>query len=530
MAMHAIRGSGLLDGPIAVLDKYCPRPVPLFVYNNRAIVEQLIAAGITGHWNFQDASALAHDPVFTQSISGPSVASAPTVCRVFGRIDACCQNQRNEALSEIGKSLEDLEANKTAPERIATALTDAIGMSLLDNCLRILAKSPQPYIMIDVDGTPVRLFGKQQERAYDGHYGFTDYLPILVTINGLPAFVQNAPGAAYGAGLLDRIIDELLKRVRQAFPDKLVVVRGDTGYCNDALLSKIAAQSCRFIVGNNVQARRQEQALLEQVRQNYASIDGRKGIPEAVMQFFCPDPECFELQAEQSARSRAHAPAYKYRACGIVEGYRAKSWTVPRTVVYRLNYDPAFQNKNSGINLRFIQTNLTAEELEVLSAGRGLEKGRATPETSLESSREQAVYSIEMYESVFGDRGMDERLNCEWKSHCFASTCSCSGFFANSVRMLLSTLLMQAMCWMRMKLFPEHTKRKPTAHRRSLKTNTSRAHKAEKRHAGPTLQSIRTNLFCVPAVVSISSMRVHLSIAQMSSFWTQALHRLARIT
>ena len=39
---------------------------------------------------------------------------------------------------------------------------------------------------------------------------------------------------------------------------------------------------------------------------------------------------------------------------------------------------------------------------------------------------------------------MDERLNSEWKSGCFANSCSCSEFFANFLRMILSAIAMQA--------------------------------------------------------------------------------------
>ena len=48
---------------------------------------------------------------------------------------------------------------------------------------------------------PVALHGDQDEAYFDGHYGYIAYLPIFVAVNGVPCFVQSAPGAANGAAL-----------------------------------------------------------------------------------------------------------------------------------------------------------------------------------------------------------------------------------------------------------------------------------------------------------------------------------------
>ena len=55
----------------------------------------------------------------------------------------------------------------------------------------------------------------------------------------------------------------------------------------------------------------------------------------------------------------------------------------------------------------------------------------------------RAKASVELYEEIICSRGEDERLNCEWKAACCAARCSLKGFFANSLRMTISLVVMQ---------------------------------------------------------------------------------------
>ena len=524
-AIPTLRNRKYLNPFAEFLDRCLPRRRPQFRFTNLNILEQMFVSGIAGAPHFQDAVNLAADPVFSLICSEAGVASPATLCRFVNRIERACLKEQTAALNACGKRLDELE--KTDPIVVQTSLTRELNLILLDSCLRILRTRDPQEIVIDVDGTPVPLFGQQNQRAYDGHYGCTCYLPVLATINGLPAYVQNAPGAANGAKLVNGFIEELLVRVKQMFPGKLVVVRADTGFNNTDLIAKIEAQSCRYIIGNNAcGGKYQTEALVAQVREDYEQIADRDGIPQRVLSFFCPEHFVLAnpVQLKPGQRPRI------YRACGFLRGYQAKSWKTPRTVAYRLQYNEAFEEKDSAVNLRFIQSNLSEQELMQLAQGRGLKKGRASPQTSLEPDLSEAEKAAEIYESVFCDRGMDERLNCEWKSHCFASNCSCSGFFANSVRMIFSAVQMLGLAWLRMDLFDESTRPQPKKRRHSAKPNVTRAHQADKRHVGPTLQSIRYWLINVPAVVKIRARQIFISMAPVSPFWQQAMKRLAYLS
>ena len=124
----------------------------------------------------------------------------------------------------------------------------------------------------------------------------------------------------------------------------------------------------------------------------------------------------------------------KARCCGFYHNYQGKKWKKPRTVAYRLQYSSDYED----VDARFIQTNLTTEDVLDIAQGRSLRKYRALPSESFEQDKVKAKASVELYEEIFCSRGEDERLNCEWKAACCAARCSLKGFFANSLRMTIS--------------------------------------------------------------------------------------------
>lgn len=55
-----------------------------------------------------------------------------------------------------------------------------------------------------------------------------------------------------------------------------------------------------------------------------------------------------------------------------------------------------------------------------LTQGRGRRKDRALAAELFGSSSDDVIFATELYEAAFADRGMDERMNQEWKAQCCA--------------------------------------------------------------------------------------------------------------
>ena len=133
---------------------------------------------------------------------------------------------------------------------------DELLEATLDQTIRLLRKQGRnEWIIVDVDSTPIELFCLQDEGSFDGHYGVQSYLPIFVSINGIPTFVQNAPGAANGAKLMLVHVRHVIAKLKSSFPNAKIVFRGDTGYINDALIEAIKDEECRFLFGCNTRSR-----------------------------------------------------------------------------------------------------------------------------------------------------------------------------------------------------------------------------------------------------------------------------------
>lgn len=514
--MNRARRSGVPAALARVIDKYTPRNHFNFVYDTEDLINQVLASLAAGMPDFNDVEYLSLDKSFVSALRIPKVASAPTLSRFFSRFEARCKHDQMAALARDKAVLPRLK--KTDPRRITTpAIMDLIDFTE-NEAIRILRKrGDKERFIIDVDSTPVELFGSQHEACYDGHYRCISYLPIFVAINGVPAFVQNAPGAANGAALCLIHIRRLIQKLKESFPGAWILVRGDTGYNNTDLLRIIEDEEVSYILGYNVRPKDLKTKLFKHIAREYASDPNSKICMAKEILAEIPLSGLFgEAKPPKRRRKLTSTTAgNKFRCCGFFHNYRAQTWKSPRTVVYRLQFSDQFKE----VDARFIQTNLSIEEARAFAKGRGLKKYRALPGESFEQDKVNAEISIEIYEEIFCSRGEDERLNCEWKSSCCASRCSLNGFFANSLRMTITLVIMQIMEELRHALLRREQPYKPLKKRRSQKRNTTRAHCAEKRRFGPTIRLIRQFLICVPAKVRELQSRIVFSLSPMPEAW-----------
>jgi Transposase DDE domain group 1 len=104
-------------------------------------------------------------------------------------------------------------------------------------------------IVLDVDTTDLPLHGKQEGRFFHGYYDAYCYLPLYVFCGEhvLCARLREANhDAAFGCvGELRRIVAQL----RQAWPETQIILRGDSGFCRNELMSWCEAGKVDFVFG-----------------------------------------------------------------------------------------------------------------------------------------------------------------------------------------------------------------------------------------------------------------------------------------
>lgn len=179
-------------------------------------------------------------------------------------------------------------------------------------------EKPPREIWLDLDATDDPLHGHQEGRFFHGYYRSYCYLPLYIFCGEhlLCARLRpsNLDGAAGSVAELERIVTQ----IRERWPKTRIVIRGDSGFCRDAIMSWCEENRVGYVLGL---AR----------NQRLSRVLGR---------------EMAEARFEQQ---RTGQPARRFRDFR----YRTrKSWSCERRVVGKAEYLPGKANP------RFVVTNL----------------------------------------------------------------------------------------------------------------------------------------------------------------------------
>lgn len=108
---------------------------------------------------------------------------------------------------------------------------------------------PPREIIIDLDATDDPIHGEQEGRHFHGFYGHYCYLPLYVFCGEfLLGATLNTADVAPGKQAveeLERIISQILAR----WPDTRIIVRGDSGFCNDEVMRWCEESGVDYILG-----------------------------------------------------------------------------------------------------------------------------------------------------------------------------------------------------------------------------------------------------------------------------------------
>ena len=195
-------------------------------------VDQMVAQRVygiaLGYEDLNDHEQLRHDPLLVL---------------MSGRKDP------NSALA--GKStLNRLELSTKKEDRYKKILSneDAIDRLMVDVFLESYAKAP-PQIVLDLDSTDFEIHGRQQGRFFHGFYDHYCYLPLYIFCGphllGARLRQSNIDGSAGSQEEVQRIVGQ----IRQRWPKVRIILRADSGFCRDGLMSWCEANAVDFVFG-----------------------------------------------------------------------------------------------------------------------------------------------------------------------------------------------------------------------------------------------------------------------------------------
>jgi len=166
---------------------------------------------------------------------------------VFGVLAGRCDLDRPLA----GKStLNRMELGAGAGDRYKKITFWKAGIDeLLVNVFLESHQRPPKQIVLDVDATDLPLHGKQEDRFFQGYYDGYCYLPLYIFCGEhvLCARLRAADHDAYFGSLPE--IQRIVAQIRTAWPEVKIVLRGDSGFCRNELMSWCEDKGVDFIFG-----------------------------------------------------------------------------------------------------------------------------------------------------------------------------------------------------------------------------------------------------------------------------------------
>lgn len=193
----------------------------------------------------------------------------------------------------------------------------ALDRLLVEVFLEAHAKAPRE-VWLDLDATDDPVHGEQEGRFFHGYYGCYCYLPLYIFCGGhlLCARLRssNRDGAAGSVEELERIVAQ----IRGRWPKTRIVIRGDSGFCREGIMSWCEARGVGYVLGLARNARL-HRALGREMAEAYA-------------------------EHLESGRAARRFRDFRYRT--------RKSWSRARRVVGKAEYLPGKANP------RFVVTNL----------------------------------------------------------------------------------------------------------------------------------------------------------------------------
>ena len=237
------------------------------------------------------------------------------------------RNARDRGKALAGKStLNRLEtagdANRPRYKKII-AETAALEEYFVQSFLRTTKKPPE-LLILDFDATDDPLHGKQEGRFFHGYYDCYCYLPLYVFCGDQLLWSQLRKADIDASDGALQVLQRLVKLIRHKWPLANILMRADSGFCREAIMSWCEANGVKFLFGLAKNKR-----LLKRITHT---------MKKAKRDWAC------------SGRAARRYIQLSYRT--------RSSWSCPRRVVAKAEY------MEKGPNPRFVVTNLTSWEYE----------------------------------------------------------------------------------------------------------------------------------------------------------------------
>ncbi|MCO5067317.1 MAG: IS1380 family transposase [Kiritimatiellae bacterium] len=238
---------------------------------------------------------------------------------------------------------------------------------LVEQFIASYKRAPKELIL-DFDATDDAVHGQQEGRFFHGYYDQYCFLPLYVFCGTQLLVSYLRPSNMDPACHAWAVLSLLVKRLRKAWPEVKIIVRGDSGFCRWRMMRWCDRHDVLYVLG-----------LAQNTRLNALASKHLK-----------------RAEREHHKTGRAQRFFKEFR-------YAAQTWDRKRRVILRA------EHTDKGSNPRYIVTNMDDD-------------------------------ASHLYDTVYCARGEMENRIKEQQLDLFSDRTSCSKWWANQFRLLLSSL------------------------------------------------------------------------------------------
>lgn len=301
------------------------------------LIAQRVYGLIMGYEDLNDHDELRHDLMFALTV-GKTIGSENEPALLAGK----------STLNRIEHCPETLEKKTDSRYHRIGHDVEAIERLLVEIFLESYSKPPR-YIILDLDVTDDLVHGNQEQAFFNTYYGGYCYAPLyifcgkhLLAAKLRPSNVDPAEGAL-------EELQRVIKQIRQRWGNVCILVRGDSAYSREEIMSWCESQSgVDYVFGLAKNSRLIKMTVQTQNRAKQEYSQKLETVVSFLETLFTPDDE-LKQQATELVDSSIWYRTLAYQT--------AQSWSRNRRVVSKVEYGP------QGSNIRFVVTSLPTDKV-----------------------------------------------------------------------------------------------------------------------------------------------------------------------
>jgi DDE family transposase len=311
-----------LDKGLAVLAELAerlpdPRAQKLVTHRREALLTQQVYQILADCADCNDANHCRKDPLFQTLVDVSPDRDQPLASgSTLARFKQAYTRRQADLPPEERSVLQEIDAAQTQRLKILNGYLPELFIRT--------RRQPPASVIIDLDPSDDPTHGQQVLTGFHGYFEQHQYFPLYAFegTTGFPLAAWLRPGTVHASCGAVTTLQVIVAQLRAAWPDVVIVVRGDTGLAVPEMYEYCETEGLLYIFGygsNEVLKARTDAALadLEVYYQWYRHRE--------------PEVQRFE----------------------VFEDYQAESWSRPRRIIAKLEIN------RCGTNRRFTVTNLS---------------------------------------------------------------------------------------------------------------------------------------------------------------------------